>query len=180
MTGRDLIDLAARYPLLLGALALVPPLLVPLVAAVHGRGRGGESPWRYVYAVLVYAVCVPGVGAAVLTAYTLFFTGENLLDKNLLVYVLPVVSMGVTLVLIAKNVPFDQVPGFDRLSGLLVLIGVTFAVLLAIRKTFIGILFIGSIAKLAVLGAAIFALLRWGTHALFRRSDEPRVKPPAF
>jgi hypothetical protein len=180
MSARDLIDLAARHPLILGALAVVPLLLVPIVASAHGRGRGGESPWRYLYALLVYAVSVPGIGAAVLTAYTLFFTGENLLDKNLLVYVLPVVSMGCTLALIGKNVSFDQVPGFDRLSGLLVLIGVTFALLLAIRKTFVGILFVGSIAKLLVLGVGIFALLRWGTYALFRRSDEPRTRPPVF
>ncbi len=180
MTGRELVDLAARSPLLLVALALVPPLLVPLLAFIHGRGRGAESPWRYVYAVFVYAVCVPGIGAAVLTAYTLFFTGENLLDKNLLVYLLPVVSMGVSLALIAKNVSFDQVPGFDRLSGLMVLIGVTFALVLAIRKTFIGIFFIGSITTLLVLGTAIFALLRWGTYALFRRRDEPRTRPPSL
>jgi hypothetical protein len=175
MTARDLIELAARHPLMLGALALVPPLLVPVVAWLHGRGRGGQTPWRYVYSVLVYAVSVPGIGAAVLTAYTLFFTRESLLDKDLLVYVLPVLSMGCALGLIARNVSFDEIPGFDRLSGLLVLIGVTFALLLAIRKTFVGVVFVGSIATLLVVGVAIFALLRWATRALFRRSAEPRV-----
>jgi hypothetical protein len=123
-------------------------------------------------------VCVPGIGAAILTAYTLFFTSESILDKNLLVYVLPVVSMGLTLGLMRKSVSFEEVPGFDRLSGLMVLIGVTFVLVLAVRKTFIGIFFVGSITKLVLLGTAVFALLRWATRSLFRGAGEPRAKPP--
>jgi len=178
MSARELLDLAGRHPAALLALGLLPPIAALVLGWIHGRGGGAGSPWRYIYALLVYASCVPGVGAAVVTAYTLFFTRENLLDKNLLVYGLPIVSMALTLGLIRKNVAFDDVPGFDRLSGLLTLIAVTFVVLLAIRKTFVGVIFVGSIAKLAVLAALVFALLRWGTRALLRRGDEPRQRPP--
>lgn len=180
MTGRELLEAAGQHPGALVALGLLPPAIVLLLGFLHGQGRGSFAPWRYVYAVLVYASCVPGVGAAILTGYTLFFTHENLLDKNLLVYVLPVVSMVVTLVLIRKNVSFDDVPGFDRLSGLMIVIGVTFTLLLAIRKTFIGIFFGASLLTLVAIGAFLIALLQWGTHALFRGRGEPRRNAPRF
>lgn len=180
MTARELIDLAGRQPLLMAAFFLAPPLAAALARWTHGPGLGGAPPWRYLYALLVYLACVPGIGAAVLTGYTLFFTRENLLDKDLLVYVVPIVSMVVTLVLIRKNVSFDDVPGFDRLSGLMTLIGITFVILLAIRKTFIGIFFGASITTLFVLGAFLFALLKWGAYAVFRGSEEPRRRPPGF
>jgi hypothetical protein len=180
MTARDLIDAAGRHPALLASLSLLPPLGALLLGWLHGRGGGARAPWRHLYGVLVYVACVPGIGAAVLTAYTLFFTRESLLDKDLLVYVVPVVSMGVTLPLIRRNVSFDDVPGFDRLSGLMVLIALTFAVVLAIRKTFIGILFGASLTTLLAIGAGVFALLKWGAYSAFRRRDQPRVRPPAL
>jgi hypothetical protein len=138
-------------------------LLLPLL---HGPGGGARAPWRYAYSVLVYAVCVPGVGAAVLSAYTLFFTRESLLDKDLLVYVLPILSLAVTLPILHRSVRFDAVPGFDRLWGLMVLIGITFGILLAIHKTFIGLFFGGSFALLIGLGVVLFALLQRATRAL--------------
>jgi len=180
MTGRDLIELAGRSPAALITLFVLLPVVAGLLGFIHVRDAGRLAPWKYVNAVLVYLACVPGIAAAVLTAYTLFFTRENLLDQNLLVFLLPIISMAATLVLIRKNVAFEDVPGFDRLSGLMVLIGVSFAVVLAISKTFIGILFGGSIFLLLAIWAALFALLKWGSYTLFRRKDEPRQPPPGF
>lgn len=180
MTARDLADLAGQRPLLLAAAFAALPAAAWLSGRVHGPGGGALSPWRYVYSALVYLVCVPGIGAAVITGYTLFFTHENLLDKDLLVYVVPIVSMALTLGLVRKNVSFDDVPGFDRLSGLMAVIATTFVILLAIRKTRIGIFFFASFATLAVLAAAVFGALQWGAHNLLRRSDEPRRPPPSF
>ena len=118
--------------------------------------------------------------ASVLTAYALFFGHENLLGVNLLVYFLPIVSMVVTLVFIRKSVPFDAVPGFDRLSGLMVMVGCSFAVALAIQKTNIWIFFGGSIERLLALAGGVFALLKWGTYVLFRRHEEPKQERPKF
>jgi len=106
--------------------------------------------------------------AGVITAYTLFFSRENLMDVNMLVYFLPIVSMIVTLVLIRKSVSFDEVPGFDRLSDLMATVGISFALALAIQKTNIWIFFGGSIVWLFILAAAIFLLLKWSAGRLFR------------
>jgi hypothetical protein len=180
MTIRDLIDLAGQYPLVLAAAFLAPPLTAWLLGLMHPRGQGGLAPWKYFSAVLVYLTCLPGMFAGVITAYSLFFSRENLLDANLLVYVLPIVSMAATLVLIRRNVSFDQVPGFDRISGLMAMVGCSFVIALAIQKTNIFVFFGASIEKLFILAAGVFALLKWGTSMLFRRGDEPKREPPAF
>jgi hypothetical protein len=173
VTARDLIELVGRHPWALAGLFVVLPALVVAMGALHGPGGGARAPWRFFYAVIVYLACVPGVGAAVVTAYTLFFTRENLLDKNLLVYVVPIACMALTLLLIRKRVPFDEIPGFHRIWGLMTLIGVTFVVLLVIHKTFIGIFFAAPIAVLVAVGAFLFGLLKWGSAALLGEKKDP-------
>jgi hypothetical protein len=180
MSTREFIGMAGQHWLVLLAVFLAPPLAAWLCGVAHGRGNGGNAPWKYCYSVLVYLTCVPGTFAAVITAYTLFFTRENLMDVNPLVYFLPIASMVVTLVLIHKNVAFQLVPGFDRLEGLMVMIACSFVLALAIQKTRIWLFFGGSIEKLFLLAAAIFALLKWGVYMLFRRRDEPKQEPPQF
>jgi hypothetical protein len=180
MTIRDLVDLAGRYPLVLTGAFLAPPLAAWLLGLMHPRGQGGLAPWKYFSAALVYVVCVPGMFSAVVTAYSLFFSRENLLDANLIVYFLPIVSMVATLILIRKNVAFDQVPGFDRLSGLMAMVGCSFVIALAIQKTNIFLFFGASIEKLFILAAGVFALMKWGAFMLFRRTDEAKREPPAF
>ena len=180
MTGRELVALLAERPLPLAAVLLVPPLVALILPRLHGRAAAGGAPWKYFYSLLIYLTAIPGVLAAVLTAYTLFFTGENLLDVNWLVYLLPVAAMAMTLLFLGRRVPFDRLPGVDRLSGLIVLIAVTFAIVLAISKTRIWLVFGGSIATLGVLAAAVFAVLRWSARAAFRRPDESPEPPPSF
>jgi hypothetical protein len=180
MTTREFIEMAGRHWPVLLVLFVVPPVAAWILGFAHGPGNGARSPWKYLYSILVYLACVPGAFAAVLTAYTLFFSHENLLDVNALVYFLPLVSMVVTLVFIRKNVAFDLIPGFDRLSGLMIMIACSFAIALAIQKTRIWIVFGGSIDRLFILAAAVFALLKWGTYMLFRNRDEPKKERPKF
>jgi hypothetical protein len=180
MTTRELIHLAGQHwPALLG-LFLVAPAAAVLCSIFHGPGNGGNAPWKYLYSVLVYLACVPGTFAAVLTAYTLFFSKENLLDVNPLVYFFPIVSMIVTLVFIRKVVAFDLIPGFERLSGLMVMIACSFAIALAVQKTRIFLFFGGSIIWLITLAAGVFALLKWGAYTLFGSRDEPPQQRPKF
>lgn len=179
MTTREFIDWVGALPSWAILAAFVaPPALSFLLRFLHGRENGKDAPWRYFYALLVYWVCVPGVFATVVVGYMLFFTNENLLDQNLLLYVLPPVSMAVTLALIRKIVSFDDVPGFDRLSGLIAVIAVTFVLVLAIHKTRLWLIFGGSIFLLAAFVMALIGILQWGLYALFRRNEEPKRDLP--
>ena len=180
MTIQDLIQNANGHTLALLIFFVLPPVIAWLCGIVHGRGNGANSPWKYIYSVLIYAVCIPGMLSSVLTAYGLFFQKENLLNVNLMVYLLPIVSMVVTLILIHKTVNFENIPGFDRISGLMVMIGCSFLIVLAIDKTRIWLVFHAPIAVLFGVAAGIFALLKWGTYMLFRRRDEPKQPAPKF
>jgi len=173
MTLRELIDAAGRHPAIVALAFSAPPLLVLALGYAHRRGGGAKAPWRYVYAVVIYLVCVPGILAALLTAYALFFTGENLLDVDLLVYFAPLASMILTLVLVRRNVAFDAVPGFDRLSGLIVLIAASFAIAFALQRLRIWVLFGGSLAALLGLALVLFLLLKWGASMLLKRRAPP-------
>jgi hypothetical protein len=178
MTLRELIHSAGQYWLPVFAVLVAVPVVSFLVGMSHRNGEGRNAPWKFAYTVLVYLACIPGIFGAVLTAYTMFFSKESLLDANPLIYFMPIATMVVTLVLIRKRVSFDDVPGFGRLSGLLVLIGCSFAIALALHKTRILIGFFGSIGTLFLLAVGAFALLKWGGSLLFRsRSEQPRPMP---
>jgi hypothetical protein len=177
MTVRDLILLVGSYPVPTAAWFVAVPVAAFAIGLVHGKGRAVESPWRYVYSAIVYIACVPGIMAAVLTAYALFFTRENLLDVNLIVYFAPIVSMAVTLAVVSRTTEFDDIPGFDRLSGLMVVLAVTFIVLLLIQKTRIWVFFGASLLWLVIIGVVLFFILKAGSRRLLgdpRRPDYTR------
>jgi hypothetical protein len=180
VSGRDLVGLLAARPLVTAAALALAPLLALMLPLLHTRGAATAGPYKHFYAALVYLACIPGTAAAVLTAYALFFTQENLLDADWVVYLLPIVLMGATLALIRRVVSFDALPGFDRLQGLLALLAATFILVLALSRTRIWIVFGGSLGMAVVLAGALFALLKWGAHTAFRRGDEPRRKRPVM
>jgi membrane protein implicated in regulation of membrane protease activity len=62
----------------------------------------------------------------------------------------------------------------------MVMVGCSFAIALAVQKTNIWIFFGGSIERLFLLAAGVFALLKWGAYRLFRRRDEPPREQPKF
>jgi hypothetical protein len=180
MTLRDLIQAAGSHAAPVFGTMIAAPALAWIVGVCHRTGEGRNAPWKFAYSVLVYLACIPGTFAAVLTGYALFFRNENLLDANLLIYFLPIVSMIATLVFIRKRVSFDDVPGFDRLSGLMVLMACSFGIALALHKTRIFVGFFGSVEMLFILAAGVFALLKWGGYMLFRSGDEPAKPMPKF
>ena len=180
MTGRTLLLQAGQRPGLLTLVLALPPLLALLVSLVHGRGRGAASPWSWVYSALLYASAGPGVAAAMLSGYLVFFTHENLLDQNPVVLLLPILAMLLTLALIRRQADFRALPGVDRLSGAILAIAIAFGLALAISHTRIWLAFGGSIGYFLALVGGLVALLKWGLHSAFRRRDEPAGAPPPW
>jgi len=173
MSFEDLFQWLNRYPLWVSGFLLLPPAISGLLRFMHKPGGGEKSPWKYAYSVMVYWVCVPGLFAAMLTAYLLFFQNANLLKVNVLVFFLPVLSMVGTLLLVKSNVgSFAAVPGFGRLSGLMVMLGVSFAIAFALHRLHFGILFFGDLGSLLIIALAAFGLLKWGL-ARFSGKDAP-------
>ncbi len=161
MTINDAITILGNSPLILAAIFIGLPLIAWVYGLPLSSFKAASQPHRYVYATLVYLAVIPGSLALTLTGYLLFFQRADLMNVNLLVFFLPVVSMIGTLVVIKAKVDLDRLPGFDRILGLFVLLAATFTIALLIQKTRIWVLFHGSLAALAVFIVALFLLLRW-------------------
>jgi len=163
----DLLRVAAEHSWLVLAYFVAPPLLTFGTGRIHGtRREGARNPYAAMYCVLIYLVSVPGALAAALTGYGLFFLRADLRNVPILIYFLPIASMLATWALMRSQVDLDDVPGFGRLSGLLLLISLCFAVAFVLNRLFFGVLFFGSFWGLLVVAALAFALFRAGLRRL--------------
>jgi hypothetical protein len=96
-------------------------LIIPIaavIAGVLGKGEGHLSPWKYLYATLIYLVCVPGIFAVTLNVYFFLFERGDLMQTDIYIQILPVVIMLLTIFVIRRNVDLSILPGFDKISGL--------------------------------------------------------------
>lgn len=100
-------------------------LALPLVAwgvGVVAEGSRKVEEWSYVYAALVYAACIPGIFALMLNVYLFLFERQSVWSANILIQVVPIVSMVITLQLIRRKIPFEFIPGFGKITGFMTLI----------------------------------------------------------
>ncbi|MCE7039411.1 hypothetical protein [Dyadobacter sp. CY312] len=100
-------------------------LLLPIVTWIIGLVSTGSREvkfWSYVYAVLVYAICIPGVFAVTLNMYLFLFERQSIWQANIILQFLPVISMVLSLMLVKSKIPFSLIPGFGKISGFLTLI----------------------------------------------------------
>lgn len=128
MTLGDFFRICSENPSILLFYMIVVPLTAVL-AWIFGKGEGHLSPWKYLYSFLVYLTCIPGIFAITLSIYLFLFERRSIMETNVYTQILPVLSMIVTLMLIRKNVSLDDVPGFGRLSGLIMIITAVIALL---------------------------------------------------
>jgi len=126
MTLKEFFELLANQPYLILAFFLIIPFTA-FLAGVMGKNEGHISPWKYLYSVLVYLVCVPGIFAVTLNIYLFLFEKQPIMNTDVFTQILPILSMVGTLMIVRNNVEYDQIPGFGKLSGMMMMI---FAVLL--------------------------------------------------
>lgn len=119
----------------MGFFLLMP--LTALISSVLGKGEGHLSPWKYLYSVLVFLACIPGIFSVTLSVYLFLFQRGNIMNTDLYTQVVPIFSMIFTLMLIRKNVAFEHVPGFDRISNLMMMIASLIVVMWLLDRTHI-------------------------------------------
>ena len=145
--------------------------IITYVATLFSEGESYHAPWKYVYSLFIYAACIPGILAATLTIYVLVFEGKSLLQINSVVYFLPIVSMIATLLVMSRGLELRRIPGFEKLSGLLFMIAVTFVAILILQKTRIWVVFYGSVWFLVGLFVILFAVFKYGWERLSAKSE---------
>ncbi len=128
MTLQDFFDACSVHPEIIGFYFVALPLTA-FLASVFGKGEGHLSPWKYLYTTLVYLAMIPGIFAILLNVYLFLFERQPVMETNIYTQLLPILVMFLTLWLIKRNVPFEYIPGFDKLSGLVFIIFAILAVM---------------------------------------------------
>jgi len=136
MTLKQFFELLAMNPEVLIFFFIACPLTA-LLASWLGRGEGHLTPWKYMYSVLVYLICIPGIFAVTLNVYLFLFERQSIFDADIWTQILPVISMVATLMLIKKNVSYDEVPGFGKIHGLMLMIACIILLMWLIDRTHI-------------------------------------------
>ncbi len=133
MTLGQFLDVLAQEPEVI-VFYFVTLTLTAVIAGILGKGSGHESPWKYLYTVLVYMACIPGIFSATLTIYLIIVEKQSVLDIHLFTQILPIAGMVLTLWVIWKNVRFDDIPGFDKLHGLILFLAILISFLWLLEK----------------------------------------------
>ncbi|MFA6012398.1 MAG: hypothetical protein WC799_20580 [Desulfobacteraceae bacterium] len=124
------------------------------------------SSLDYLYSILVYLSGIPGILSAVLTFYSMFIVRKNMLEVNIILYFIPILSMGLVFYLISRKADFNRLPGFGRLSGFMILTGIVCVALLFLYRLSFFIGFFGSIESLLVAGVLLFFVFRYAVGKL--------------
>ncbi|MBK8701301.1 MAG: hypothetical protein IPN29_17860 [Saprospiraceae bacterium] len=141
--------------------------LTAFLAWIFGKNEGHLSPWKYLYSILVYLVCIPGIFAVTLSIYMFFFERGSILNANIYTQILPIICMVVTLWLIRRNVDFQYVPGFDKIGSLVFFLTVLIILLWILEKTNIFVFTYMPFFQFALLFGLIIVLLRFGLKRIF-------------
>jgi len=152
---------------------LALPILTFLIGIglkrVSARGAGAFLT------VPLHVTVLPGVCMSLTVAYLLFFTRDNLLaNYDAVLFFGPIACMGLTLLAAWKVMPFDEIPGFDRLSGLMLISAVSFGLTYFVYRMAFRIWFFSSFETLVGLFLASFVLLKLGTSKMFGEPKRDR------
>jgi len=145
-------------------------IAVPFLAFITwqiAKDEGDTPPWTYLYTLLVYLVAIPGIFAITLNVYLFLFERQPIFDTNLYTQILPIASMGLSLYLIRKNVCFEDIPGFGKLSGLIMILTALIAVMWFLEKTFIVAFTSFPIHYLLVGFVFLLVIVRFGWSRIF-------------
>jgi len=168
MTLKDFFDLMSDNPAILLFYFIALPLTA-FLACVLGRNEGHLSPWKYLYSFLIYGACIPGIFAISLNIYLFLFERQSVMDANIYTQILPIIVMGFTLWFISKNVDLDQIPGFDKVGGLIMMIAAVLAVMWILDRTrIIAITFLPFWVVLVIV-IVLLVLFRFGFKSFFSK-----------
>jgi hypothetical protein len=134
MTLKAFFEQLANQPYLILSFFLLIPFTA-FLAGVMGKNEGHISPWKYLYSTLVYLVCVPGIFAVTLNIYFFLFEKQPIMNTDVFTQILPIVSMVATLLIVRNNVAYDEIPGFGKLSGMMMMIFATLVLMWGLDRT---------------------------------------------
>lgn len=142
--------------------------LVALLCSIFGKGEGHLSPWKYLYSLLIFGVCIPGIFSVALSVYNFLFERGSIMDANVFTQILPVGSMFATLWAVRRNTDFDSIPGFGKLSSLMMMIASIIVVMWLLDRTHIIAFSYIPISTLLLVIVGLLLTFRFAMSNLFK------------
>lgn len=134
MTLKELFIYIGQHPDFILFYFLAIPLTA-LLAGIIGKNEGNLSPWKYLYAFLIYFVSIPGIFAVAINIYFFLFQRGDIMQADVYMQILPILVLLVTILLIRRNVDLKQIPGFKTLSGLWLMMFASMTLMFLLDKT---------------------------------------------
>ena len=141
--------------------------LIAILCYLWGKDEGEKSPWKYIYSALIYMVSIPGIFAITLSVYLFMFERKSIFDTDMYLQILPLLSMIATLWLIKLNVEFKKIPGFGRITALMLIIFAVLSLLWILEKTHIFAITFVPFQYVIIIFVAIFAIVYFGSKKVF-------------
>ncbi|WP_064196849.1 MULTISPECIES: hypothetical protein [Emticicia] len=167
MTLRELFQQIGENPNFLLFYFLIIPSSAA-IAGILGKDEDHLSPWKYLYATLIYLVSIPGIFAVALNAYFFLFQRGDVMQTDVYLQILPIIVMVLTIFLIRRNVDLSLVPGFDKISGLWFMLFTTMLLMWLLEKIHIVVFSYLPFQYLLVVFAVLFALIYLGWRRFIR------------
>jgi len=167
MTLGELFQMLAEHPYLLMIYFIGIPFFALLLGWI-ARGAEYDSPWKYIYSALIYLICVPGIFSVTLDIYFFIWERRPLLESNIYTQILPIVSMLITLFVIGRQVDFNRIPGFGKLSTLIIMIASVLVLMWIIDKTHIYVISYAPIWLVLVIFIVLLLVIRYGLKVFIK------------
>lgn len=116
----------------------------------------------------MYLACIPGIFAITLNIYLFLFERRSIFEADIFSQILPIIVMIITLLLIRRNTCFEDIPGFNRLGGLLLIIGALLSAMWFLDKTHIVVFSYMPFYVVLIILVVLLIAIRFGTKALFK------------
>lgn len=166
MTLGEFFELLAQNPAIILFYFIAIPLTA-LLALIFGKDQGNISPWKYLYCALVYLTCVPGIFSVTLNIYLFLFERQSIFDADIYTQIIPVFSMILTLWMIRKNVCFEDIPGFEKITGLMIILGSLLTIMWVLDRTHIIAITFMPFQWVLLIFIGLLILIRFGFKRLF-------------
>lgn len=166
MTLQEFLEQCAENPSMIIMYFLCLPIAA-LLAWLFGKDEAKESPWKYMYSSLMYMACIPGIFAITLNVYLFLFEKRSVFEADIYSQILPIISMFATLFLIRKNTCFEDIPGFQKLGGLFIIIGAVLSIMWFLDKTRIIVFSYMPFYYVLIILIILLVAIRFGAKKMF-------------
>ncbi len=174
MTIGELFDYVSGNPASILIYSLTIPLATFVISTV-ADDEAAEKPWNYMLSIMLFLVAVPGVLAVFLNIYLFLFEKQAIMETNIFTQILPILIMIATLLIIQRKADFCDIPGFEKLSAAIIIMGALIVGMWFVdRVRLIAFSFI-PVQYLLLLFVVLFLLIRFGFRKLFMDAKSNRT-----